>query len=598
MQSQAVQTSCATLSPSSLSLKGQQWAFRTPVDHWAQKLSQSFSLSPFIAQILAMRAQTIEEAEAFLFPSLKSHLPDPVCLPDLEPALSCLIHAIQEKSSIAIWGDYDVDGATSSALWVRFLRTLGVSPQIYIPDRFTEGYGPNRAGLEKLADQGVKLVIMVDCGTTAFEPLERAQSRGLQIIVVDHHMPESTLPACTALINPKRLDAVKEAEPFQLLAAVALSFFVIMALNRSLRDKGFYTNDFPEPSLLSFLDLVALGTVCDVMPLKGINRILVTKGLQVMSRRQNLGLKTLMDVAGLREPATAYHLGFVLGPRINAGGRIGAATLGTQLLTTQDPAQALSIALQLDTLNQERQNIEKELEQQAIRQAESQAHDPCLVVSGDGWHQGVIGIVASRLKDRFYKPTFVISWEGEGDEAVGKGSARSIRGVDLGSLIHEARLKAHLLGGGGHAMAGGLSLQRNQLSALRTFLHERVRHVFPEPPSPTLHLIAPLTFQALNETLLEQLQALAPFGHENPTAVWVFHDLRLHKIFPIGAHHLRLELMQQDSLTYSAVAFRAVGTPLGDFLLGTPIRPFSVAATLQKNSYNGQIQLIVEDIMI
>ncbi len=577
----------------SLSLKGQAGVVPSQ-NCWAQKLSQQLGLSPLVAQVLADRAHSLEEAEAFLRPSLKNHLPDPAVLPDIQKAIDLLIHAIQSKRPMAIWGDYDVDGATSSALWIRFLKSLGFEPKVHIPNRFREGYGPNSQGLKALADQGVQVVIIVDCGTTAFEPLETAQSLGLDVVVIDHHMPEARLPPCSALINPKRCDTSSEVEPFRSLAAVGLSFFVIMALNRALRKNGYYDAKNPEVPLLPLLDIVALGTVCDVMPLLGINRVLVSSGLKVMARRTNLGVRTLLDVSGIREIPTTYHLGFVLGPRINAGGRIDESDLGTRLLVTEDPNEAFQIATQLDTLNRERQSIEKTLEQQAIAQAESQKDAPILVVAGPEWHQGVIGIVASRLKDRFHKATFVIGWDPDGE--TGRGSARSINGLDIGSLIHEAQHKGLILGGGGHPMAGGLSLKRSHYESFIQFVQKRVPTLQPHPPKPRIHLTAPLTFQALTDDFLQQLQMLAPFGMGNPQPVILFHGLMLQSVACVGTHHLRLTLMQLDGKRIQAMAFRAVGKPLGDFLLNRPQSTFKAAAIVQKNTYNGNIQLILEDI--
>ena len=579
------------------SLKGQRWVMKESTP-WTFKLAQHLSLSPFVAKLLGERVDSLEDAEAFLAPSLKNHLPDPCVLPDLSLALERISHAIQTGELIGIWGDYDVDGATSSALWGRFLQALGCPVRTYIPDRFLEGYGPSVPGLTQLASEGVRLVIMLDCGTTAFGPLEAARDLGLEVVVIDHHMPEAKHPVCHALVNPKRLDSSQDMGPFLSLAAVGVSFCVLVALSRYLREQGLFSATRPEPNLIHFLDLVALGTVCDVMPLRGLNRLLVTKGLEVMARRQNLGLKTLMDVAQLRTKASAYHLGFVLGPRINAGGRIGASRLGVDLLMTECPVQALEISRLLDRLNLERQDIEKGIEQEAMDQAEAQDGARVLLTSGAGWHQGVIGIVASRLKDRFFKPSFVIAWEGDAPDALGKGSARSIPGIDLGSLIHEACHQGLLLGGGGHPMAGGLTLRRDQEAPFRVFLEDRVRALCPEPPVPELRLTAPLTAKALTDDLIHQLEALAPFGMGNPQAVAVFHDVRLVSLFPVGEGHLRAVFSQMDGAPLEAMAFRVVGKPLGDFLSSRPPTSFSIAGSIQKSTYNGKIQVILEDILL
>ena len=581
----------------SLSLKGQRWNVQHPCQRWADQLTQHFDVSSFVAHLLASRTTTLEEAEAFLRPCLKHHLPDPSCLPDINPSVACLEAAIRGRKKMAVWGDYDVDGATSSALWFRFLAALGVELEIYIPDRFREGYGPNEEGLEKLAQGGVQTLIMVDCGTTAFGPLSHAKALGMEVVVIDHHAPSDTLPPTCGLVNPKRLDSPPGAQEFETLAAVGVSFGVIIALNRSLRQGGFYTPSCPEPQLTDLLDLVALGTVCDVMPLRGLNRLLVSKGLQVMARRKNLGLRMLMDVAGLKEPATAYHLGFVLGPRINAGGRIGEAGLGARLLTTDDPHEALCLAHQLDALNVERRAIEKQVEHEAFLQASLQSDAPCLMVSGQGWHEGILGIVASRLKDKFFKPSFVIGWSDTHLE-LGKSSARSVPGCDIGALIHGALGQGHLLKGGGHPMAGGLSLTKSAFEAFRLFAHDHIRTHMPNPPMPSLVLEMAVPFQALTAGFLEDLQALAPFGQHNPTPVWMFQDVRLQNVALVGDTHLRLDLIQQDHVKVTAMAFRAKGTPLGDFLLQRPSGVFSVAATAHADTFRGGVSLYVEDVML
>ena len=572
------------------SLSGRAWVFAFSSDSYVQKLCQTLDISTTLAQILGTRISDPEAGEAFLSPSLKDHLPDPRCLPDMEPFLTCLAAAIRLQKPIAIWGDYDVDGATSAALWVRFLRHFGISATIYIPDRMTEGYGLNVQGLRTLHAQGIQTVIIVDCGTTAFDELTEAQNLGLEILIIDHHMPQAHLPPCQALVNPKRWDASPEAKPFESLAAVGLSFFCAMALNRFLRHHNFYTDTRPEPALIPLLDLVALGTVCDVMPLLGINRTLVAKGIEVLAQRQNLGLKTLSDVAGLKERPTAGHCGFLLGPRINAGGRIGKSSLGTELLSTLDPTRALQIAMELNALNQGRQTLERHIEEDAIAQAEAQGPSPVIVVAGTTWHWGVIGITASRLKDRFHKPTFVIGWQ----EGEGKGSARGMPGTDVGTLILEAAAHKLIVNGGGHTMAGGLSLTPDQLPAFHTFLQNKLQGF--QPQAPQMSIAASLTFASLTPDLLDQVARLAPFGMGNPQPVFAFHDVRLQGLVPMGETHFRLHLVDASGARASAVAFRARGRPLGDFLLSAPRGPFHLAASAENSSYG--LRLIVEDIAL
>jgi single-stranded-DNA-specific exonuclease len=580
-----------------LSCTGKQWRQLEPDLRKAQYLMQTYALSALTAQILAKRLTNPEETPLFLNPLLKHQLPDPEHLPDLQPALERIARALQAKEKIAIWGDYDVDGATSSALWVRYFRELGVEVEAYIPDRFQEGYGPNTKGLQTLFQKGISLVITVDCGTTAFEPLAFAKKQGIDVIVIDHHRGEALNPDCFALINPYRLDVEANlVEPYQGLAAVGLSFLVAVGLNRFLREQGAF-NAGKEPDLLSLLDLVALGTVCDVMSLRGLNRTFVTQGLKVLAQRTNLGLQTLCDVAGLNTYPTAYHLGFLLGPRINAGGRIGNASLGVQLLICESLREAEKISQKLNTLNQERQQIEAELEQEACAQAMSQLEEgaTALVVSGDNWHAGVIGIVAGRLKERFYRPTFVISFEA----GQGKGSARSIPGLDISSLIHEACHQGILQGGGGHAMAGGFSLESTKMDAFQTFLqHKTAAFYASHSGTPVVEVDACLTFQALSFPMVEEIGKLAPFGAGNPQPRFLFQQVRIAKAAFFAEQHARLTLKQADGAQVEGVVFRAKDTPLGRAIFSHTQGILDIVGTVQLSHWGGssKIQLIVEDV--
>lgn len=580
-----------------LSCMGKLWRLVDYDMRKAQYLMQTHELSALIAQILANRLENPEDATFFLNPLLKHQLPDPEHLPDLQPALKRIVQALQEEEKIAIWGDYDVDGATSSALWVRYFRCLGVEVEAYIPDRFEEGYGPNSKGLQTLFQKGVRLVITVDCGTTAFEPLAFAKAQGMDVIVIDHHRGEALNPACFALINPYRLDVEADlVEPYQGLAAVGLSFLVAVGLNRLLRQKAYF-NKNQEPDLLSLLDLVALGTVCDVMSLKGLNRTFVAQGLKVLAKRTNLGLQILCDVAGLNTYPTAYHLGFLLGPRINAGGRIGDSSLGVRLLTCETSREAEKISQKLNALNQERQHIEAELEREASCQALFQLEKgaTALVVSGQGWHPGVIGIIAGRLKERFHRPTFVISFE----EGQGKGSARSIPGLDISSLIHEACHQGLLLGGGGHAMAGGFSLESAKLEAFQTFLQHKTAAFYASNSGiPVVEIEACLTFQGLSFLVVEEIGKLAPFGAGNPQPRFLFQQVRISKAMLFAEQHARLTLKQADGSGVEGIAFRSKDIPLGDAIFSNIQKFVDVVGTVQLSHWGGasKIQLFIEDV--
>lgn len=579
-----------------LSLTGKKWIFPPLDERKVRYFSQTYDVDDRVAQILAYRLSSVEEAEAFLNPTLKTQLPDPALLPDVDLGIARVLTALEKEEKIAIWGDYDVDGATSSALLGRFFRAIGHPVQIYIPDRFEEGYGPNLKGFQELQNKGISLIITVDCGTTAFSVLQDAKEKGLDVIVIDHHGASSCLPPCCALINPKRLDVAQDMRPFESLAAVGLSFLFVVALNRALRACGFYSDKRPVPQMMGWLDLVALGTVCDVMPLVGLNRVFVAQGLKILAQRHNLGLKMLGEVAGLKECPSASHLGFLFGPRINAGGRVGEASLGARLLMTEDPEEALKLATHLNALNQERQKIEADLEAQALLQAETQKTSSFILVADTGWHIGVIGIVAGRLKDRFYRPTFVISFEKE----FGKGSARSIPGFDVGALIQQAVHLGFLQEGGGHAMAGGFSLHSAKLSDFQAFLGEVARDFFQEQKmAPTLKVEGGLTLKALTPETIQAFEALAPYGMGNPQPRFLFRQVRVTAAVWVGEQHARLTLTEIDGTTLQAMVFRCAGTPLGDFLFAFSPKGFiDVVGTVSLDRWGGRLkpQLIVEDI--
>ena len=487
------------------SLTGRRWTARGLDERAALALAQRLALPEPVARVLAGRGIGLEEAEAFMAPTLRAQLPDPFHLRDMARAAARVAEAVMSGEAIAVFGDYDVDGATSAALLKRFFAAVGVPIRVYIPDRLKEGYGPNAPALLRLKAEGMRLVITVDCGTSALEPLAVAADAGLDVIVVDHHVAEPKLPPAYAVVNPNRLD---ETSPHRQLAAVGVAFLLVVAANRALREAGWY-RQHSEPDLMQWLDLVALGTVCDVVPLTGINRALVTQGLKVMARRANPGLKALADSARLDERPNAYHLGFLLGPRVNAGGRVGEADLGARLLTTSDPADAADLAQRLERYNQERQEIEARVLEEAIAAADARALGAVVFVAGQGWHAGVIGIVASRLKERYNRPAFVVALEGE----IGKGSGRSVGGIDLGSAVIAAKQAGLLLQGGGHAMAAGLTVAADRLDELRDFLETRIgREIAERRIVPTLALDGALALGAANRAARRHARA--------PAALW------------------------------------------------------------------------------
>ena len=577
------------------SLTGKRWEARLADSRLAQALCQQLDVPELVGRVLAGRGVAPEAAELFLKPTLRDQLPDPSHLLDLDDAVARLEAAIRGGETVAAFGDYDVDGATSAALLRRFFRAIGQDLTVYIPDRLSEGYGPNGPALRRLRDAGVSLVVTLDCGTTAFEALETAAEAGLEVLVVDHHAADSRLPRARAVVNPNRLD---ETSPHGHLAAIGVTFLLVVGLNRTLRQSGWYGEaGRREPDLRGWLDLVALGTVCDVVPLTGVNRALVTQGLKVLAERGNVGLAALADVAGIDEKPGAFHCGYVLGPRVNAGGRVGEASLGARLLATEDKAEGRRIAEQLDRFNAERRDIENQVLDQALAQVERQpARDRrgLIVAAGEGWHAGVIGIVASRLKERYNLPALVIAL----DRGVGKGSGRSVPGVDLGAQVIAARQAGLLVNGGGHAMAAGLTVAESALPALRAFLAERLAaRIETIGYRPSLGLDGALQPGAAAFEMLEQLQRIGPYGVGNPEPRFVLPAVRVQHPRVVGEQHVRCQLLGGDGRRLKGIAFRGLDSALGEGLLKAGSLPLHVAGKLRADSWSGPeaVQFIIED---
>lgn len=577
------------------SLKGFDWVLAHAEDRLVMQYMQSYELPEFLSRILVARNIQFDKVKDFLTPSLRRFLPEPFILKDMETAVTRTLAAIGGNQKIVIYGDYDVDGATSSALLRRYFRDIGISTGLYIPDRLDEGYGANPAALKKLRKEQYDLCLMVDCGTTAFEALGEAAACGLDVVVLDHHAAETNLPNAI-IVNPNRLDQdLSERGDLKLLCAAGVAFLFIVALNRALRASGYFET-IQEPDLLNYLDLVALGTVCDVMPLKGLNRALVTQGLKVAQRRKNLGLATLADIAELKNGITAvYHFGFVVGPRINAGGRVGQADLGSRLLFTQDVWEAKEIAIKLNALNAQRQEIEKRVLDEAIIQVEAkQLHARCVImVKGNNWHPGVIGIVSSRLKDRYHKPTLVVTdWEGEQ-----KGSGRSVSGLDMGVLMHQAVHQSLLSKGGGHAMAAGFTIAQDAYDAFYDFI-DNAAAPYMQNRGLKLNIDGYLTIDGLNDIFLSHVQQLEPYGNGHPTPTFAFRHMICTFADVLGDQHIRLQLQDETGKRLKAMAFRAMQTPLQDIL--DHRGPVEVAGTVKLDEWQGrqQLTLIVDDIKI
>ncbi|OYW14332.1 MAG: single-stranded-DNA-specific exonuclease RecJ [Rhodospirillales bacterium 12-54-5] len=569
---------------------GIPWGWRSNDDRTIQAMAQQQGISELLARIMVGRGVTLDSATRFLNPSLREDLPNPSHLLDMDKAVARIIAAIHTNQPIAIFGDYDVDGATSTALLLDYFSALGVSARPYIPDRMKEGYGPTVGAFDTLIQHGIKLIITVDCGTMAHAPIAHANAQGVDVIVIDHHSSDGHLPPAFAVVNPNRAD---ETSPCGALAAVGVTFLLLIALTKNLREAGFFSTMPREPKLLAMLDLVALGTVCDVMPLTGLNRTFVAQGLKVLAQRQRIGLASLSDVARMNELPTTYHLGFLLGPRINAGGRVGESGLGTELLTTQDPDHATAIAARLDHYNTERQAIEASVLEQALALAEAQANMPVMLIAAEGWHQGVIGIVAGRLKEKYARPVAVISLE----NGVGKASARSVTGADMGAAIHAAHAQGMLLHGGGHAMAAGFSVLAEQIPALHAFLVARMEAaVNAYSEARITRLDGWISCQSATMELLDDIGRAAPYGMGNPSPKFALNAAKIVRVDVLKEKHLRCILTDDvggERLT--AMAFGAVGTPLGEWLQSG--MKLHLAGELKRNVWQGEAsaQFIIAD---
>lgn len=523
-----------------------------------------------VTQLLLSRGVPHHDIERHRTPSLRAFLPDPSAFRDMDAGAERLAQAVLTGETITVYGDYDVDGATSAALLIRMLRMLGHEAEYYIPDRLLEGYGPSGEALVRIAESGSSLIVTVDCGAMAHDALAMAHGAGVDVVVVDHHKCAPELPKATALINPNRLDESDTGAEHGHLAAVGVAFLLAVATVRTLRQRGYFQNR-PEPDLFTLLDLVALGTVADVASLHGLNRAMVAQGLKIMARRENIGMAALIDASRLNRAPTCSDLGFALGPRINAGGRVGESTLGVRLLTTQDPDEARDIAEQLSRLNEERRAIEAAVQEAAEAQIVGQHNRAVIVLSGQGWHPGVIGIVAGRIKEKTGKPTLVIALdesESHPGEMLGKGSGRSIGGVDLGAAIIAAREAGLLVAGGGHAMAAGLTIESSRLAALADWLDDRLAaDVSAAMARQSLLLDLALAPGGLTPQLVHSLESAGPYGMGWPGPRVAVGPVRLVKADIVGSDHVRLIVRGEDGAQFKAMAWRAAESDLGQALL-------------------------------
>jgi len=585
----------------SLSLNNARWVMPDAELSVVERVARQHSLPEIVARILIQRGVPSEGVPAFLNPTLRDDFPDPFSLKDMAALAKYVAEAIDAKKSIAIFGDFDVDGATSSALLHRFLKQCGLDAPVYIPERLSEGYGPNIGALTKLKEQGADIVFLLDCGTTSFDVVEAAFEMGLEIIILDHHEAEEGLPKARFVINPKRKD---DESGLDVLAAVGVTFLTCVAINSQLRKNGFYEiNGVSEPSIKSFMDILALGTVCDMVPLTGPNRLFVKHGFNVMQNSENVGLNALIDVSGVSGPLTPYTAGFVLGPRINAGSRVHKSDLGATLLSTEDAEEAQNIAWTLNDCNDKRKAIQQEMEREAINQVEDMGLDqnPVLFVSSENFHQGLSGLVAGRLKEKYGKPACLVAFaENEKGEIEGRGSGRSIPGVHIAQAFIDARNEGIIEKGGGHAMAGGFTVAKDNVPAFQVFLYA---HIEKQMGNSEANIHTPvegiLTVRGAKPDFVRIVQdSLGPFGQGHAEPLFLFQNVRVWSADIVGEAHIRVMISDwEGGSRMKAMAFRSVGTPLGDALLKKGRAAFDILGTIKIDNWGGQdkVELHIKD---
>ncbi len=580
-----------------ISVLDKKWRLKSSDDQKTLSLMQIHNLSMVAARIVSMLEIPMEEVSDFLSPKLKNMMPNPYSLLDMDKAVARTMLAIKNSEKICIFGDYDVDGATSSSLLKSYFRDIDVNADIYIPDRILEGYGPTKTAMQKIKDSGAKVIITVDCGTSAFEALAAAKTLDLDVIVIDHHLGSESLPDAVAIINPNRLD---ENFKYNNIAAVGVSFLFLVALQKEMLLCS--DNTKPPPNLLDYLDLVALGTVCDVMPLVGLNRVFVKQGLKVIAQRKRIGMNALMDVAGINEAINCYHLGFLLGPRINAGGRVGEAGLGAKLLCETDYYQAMEFAQRLDQFNNDRKIIEARMLNEALFEAENQRDKNIILIVGRDWHQGVIGIIASRIKEKFGRPAIVIALA----NGIGKASCRSITGVDLGAKVIEAKLSGLLIEGGGHKMAAGFTVLEEKIGDLQEFLDIAIGKDMQdlEDLDMDFYDYEVSIDGAADLTLIHELNTIGPFGNGLPEPIACVSDLFVLKARIVGNNHISCTFAADrsgyGSKIINAIAFGAIGTKIGDILMSDIPHKISVIASIKLNLWKDKesAQLMIKDIIL
>jgi single-stranded-DNA-specific exonuclease len=578
-----------------LSVSGKNWISKKFSSEETIFFKTNFFLDEVVARLLSIRKIKKEDIKFFLDPSIKNILPNPYILKDMDTAIERTENAITKREKIGIFGDYDVDGATSTAILGKYFKLLNIPFEIYIPDRKSEGFGPNENAFQKLINLGVNLIFTVDCGTLSFIPIGFAKKKNIDVIILDHHQSEIKLPEAHSIVNPNRFDDRSE---LNYLCAAGVCFMFLVALNKRLRNKNwFLDNSILEPNLMNVLDLVSLGTVCDVVPLVGLNRAFVKQGLKILKKKKNLGLKTLIEVCNIEKTITAHELGYALGPRINAGGRVGKSTHGANLLLNHNPKNAFNLATDLNIYNEERKILETELLHKILNTDYKNNTDPVIILHGENWHEGIIGIIAARVKDKYNKPTIIISV----NNGIGKGSGRSIQGFDLGSAIIGAVQSGLISKGGGHKMAAGFTMDMNRIEEFKEFVFRKFKSVninLEEKNNYYYDLeIAP---SAVNIEFFEKINLLAPFGADNPEPRFIIKDLKLVNSKIVAEKHIKIVLIGSDSTTLKAISFNSIETQLGSHLLKKNKKPFDIAGKLSLNEWRGQrnVEFIIDDISV
>ena len=577
------------------SVLGKNWTPKNYNEETVKFLKENFNLSEIVSRLIAIRKIKIEDVNIFLKPKIKNLLPNPFILKDMDKAVNRTFQAIINKETTGIFGDYDVDGATSTAILGNYFSEINHKIQIYIPDRKNEGYGPSINGFHKLISLGAKLIFTVDCGTLSFETINFFQKKKIDVLVFDHHQSELKLPNALSIVNPNRYD---DESKLNYLCAAGVCLMFLIALNKKLREsKWFDNNNIKEPNLINYLDLVSLGTVCDVVPLIGLNRAIVSQGLEVFKKKSNLGLNTLKNICGIETNLTTYHLGYILGPRINAGGRVGKSSHGANLLLSKNSKEIFKIASELESFNKERRIIETEMLDNIESKVKINPSEPVIVLSGHNLHGGVIGIIAARIKDKYNKPTIVISVE----NGIGRASARSVLGFDIGQIILNAIEKNILKKGGGHKMAGGFTIEENKIYEFKEYINNKFLKVLKSiDKNDILFFDSKISASALNEDFYSEVNTLSPFGSGNPEPRFVIENLELLKSSIVGEKHIKSIFVASDGSVVKSVTFNAVKSNLESYLLSKKRKKINIVGKISLNEWKGEknVEFIIDDISV